>query len=94
MALILGFILLQLVVLFTTCALNIIQFWASPSTRLFRTGFISGGGLHLNYGILLGAFCMRYLYMREQWLKQQYSELNARIQAMQANIHPHFYLIV
>jgi two-component system sensor histidine kinase AlgZ len=28
--------------------------------------------------------------MREQWLSQQYSELNARIQAMQARIHPHF----
>ena len=28
--------------------------------------------------------------MREQWLRQQYSELNARIQAMQARIHPHF----
>ena len=37
---------------------------------------------------------MRYLYVREQWLHQQYAELNARIQAMQARIHPHFYLIV
>jgi hypothetical protein len=35
------------------------------------------------YGILLGAFCLRYLYVREQWLHQQYAELNARIQAMQ-----------
>ena len=48
----------------------------------------------LSYGILLGAFCLRYLYVREQWLHQQYAELNARIQAMQARIHPHFYLIV
>ena len=50
--------------------------------------------LYLSYGILLGAFCLRYLYVREQWLHQQYAELNARIQAMQARIHPHFYLIV
>ena len=90
MALILGFILLQLVVLFTTCAVNIIQFWASLSTDFSEQVLFQGVGLHLSYGILLGAFCMRYLYMREQWLKQQYSELNARIQAMQARIHPHF----
>ena len=90
MALILGFILLQLVVLFTTCAVNIIQYWASHSTDFSEQVLFQGVGLHLSYGILLGAFCMRYLYMREQWLKQQYSELNARIQAMQARIHPHF----
>ncbi len=90
MALILGFILLQLVVLFTTCAVNIIQYWASPLTDFSEQVLFRGVGLHLSYGILLGAFCMRYLYMREQWLKQQYSELNARIQAMQARIHPHF----
>ena len=90
MALILGFILLQLVVLFTTCAVNIIQYWASPLTYFSEQVLFQGVGLHLSYGILLGAFCMRYLYMREQWLKQQYSELNARIQAMQARIHPHF----
>ena len=90
MALILGFILLQLVVLFTTCAVNIIQYWASHSTGFSEQVLFQGVGLHLSYGILLGAFCMRYLYMREQWLKQQYSELNARIQAMQARIHPHF----
>ena len=90
MALILGFILLQLVVLFTTCAVNIIQFWASRSTDFSEQVLFQGVGLHLSYGVLLGAFCMRYLYMREQWLKQQYSELNARIQAMQARIHPHF----
>ena len=90
MALILGFILLQLVVLFTTCAVNIIQFWASRSTDFSEQVLFQGVALHLSYGVLLGAFCMRYLYMREQWLKQQYSELNARIQAMQARIHPHF----
>ena len=90
MALILGFILLQLVVLFTTCAVNIIQFWASHSTHFSEQVLFQGVALHLSYGVLLGAFCMRYLYMREQWLKQQYSELNARIQAMQARIHPHF----
>ena len=51
-------------------------------------------GLNLSFGILMGVIFLRYLYMREQWFRQQSSGLNARIQAMQARIHPHFYLIV
>ncbi|MFM6904470.1 MAG: sensor histidine kinase [Acinetobacter sp.] len=90
MALILGFILLQLIVLLTTCIVNIIQYWATRSNDFSHDTLFQGVSLHLSYGILLGAFCLRYLYMREQWMNQQYSELNARIQAMQARIHPHF----
>ncbi|MEK5762575.1 sensor histidine kinase [Acinetobacter junii] len=89
-ALTLGFVVLQIIVLLTTCAVNIIQFWAARSTCFSEDVLFHGVSLHLGYGILLGAFCLRYLYMREQWLRQQYSELNARIQAMQARIHPHF----
>lgn len=89
-ALTLGFVVLQIIVLLTTCAVNIIQFWAARSTGFSEDVLFHGVSLHLGYGILLGAFCLRYLYMREQWLRQQYSELNARIQAMQARIHPHF----
>lgn len=89
-ALTLGFVVLQIIVLLTTCAVNIIQFWAARFTGFSEDVLFHGVSLHLGYGILLGAFCLRYLYMREQWLRQQYSELNARIQAMQARIHPHF----
>lgn len=89
-ALILGFILLQLIVLLTTCAINLLQYWAGSNAVFSETVLLHGAGLHMSYGILLGAFCLRYLYMREQWMNQQYSELNARIQAMQARIHPHF----
>lgn len=89
-ALTLGFVVLQIIVLLTTCTVNIIQFWAARSTGFSEDVLFHGVSLHLGYGILLGAFCLRYLYMREQWLRQQYSELNARIQAMQARIHPHF----
>ena len=89
-ALTLGFVVLQIIVLLTTCAVNIIQFWAARSTGFSEDVLFHGVSLHLGYGILLGAFCLRYLYVREQWLRQQYSELNARIQAMQARIHPHF----
>ena len=89
-ALIFGFVLLQLIVLLTTCAVNVIQYWAARSGTFSEELLFHGASLHLGYGVLLGAFCLRYLYMREQWMSQQYSELNARIQAMQARIHPHF----
>lgn len=89
-ALTLGFILLQLIVFSTTCVVNVIQYWTVRSGGFNEQILFHGVGLHLSYGVLLGAFCLRYLYMREQWLNQQYSELNARIQAMQARIHPIF----
>jgi two-component system sensor histidine kinase AlgZ len=49
-----------------------------------------GIGLHLSYGVILGAFCFRYIYVREQAIQQRHSELQARVHAMQARIHPHF----
>ena len=92
-ALLLGFVLLQAIVIVTTVLINLFQYrmlhghdWSLLSWKICFTNI----PLYLSYGVLLGAFCLRYLYLREQWLNQQYSELNARIQAMQARIHPHF----
>lgn len=87
-----GFVLLQLDVILTTLLVNVLQFWMHPEHK----GWMSAAQLtenllmHVSYGVLIGAFCLRYLFVREQWLLQQHSELNARIQAMQARIHPHF----
>ncbi|MCU4489029.1 histidine kinase [Acinetobacter ursingii] len=91
-ALLIGFILLQVIVVLTTCIANLLQHWGSYFNlhQFNRDLLLAGVGMHLSYGILLGAFCLRYMYVRDQWLNQQYSELNARIQAMQARIHPHF----
>ncbi|OTG67221.1 sensor histidine kinase [Acinetobacter silvestris] len=87
-----GFFLLQGIVFFTTIVLNLVGYWgAHHSLQNFLWANLTDNlVLHLSYGVLLGAFCLRYIYMREQWLLQQNSELNARIQAMQARIHPHF----
>lgn len=87
-----GFTILQVVVVLTTMSLNgLLAFGRSFSwTSLSAADWLDGVVLHLSYGLLLGAFCLRYLYMQEQWLRQQQSELQARIQAMQARIHPHF----
>ena len=87
-----GFFLLQGIVFLTTIVLNIVHYWGTN----FSFNHFSGVELrrhlilNLSYGVLLGAFCLRYLYIREQWFKQRNSELNARVQAMQARIHPHF----
>ena len=91
-ALVAGFILLQMIVLLTTVVLNgVIYFGHNFQIHgLSRDVLLDGVMLHLSYGVLIGTFCFRYLYLREQWARQQNSELHARIQAMQARIHPHF----
>ncbi len=92
LALICGFLLLQAIVLVTTISLNVLTYFGSNLNfqGLSLAIALDQVGLHLSFGILLGMFCFRYLYLREQWAQQQHSELNARIQAMQARIHPHF----
>lgn len=92
LTLILGFVLLQSIVLFTTIGLNILVYFGQNFTlsALSAEWIFAHVSLNLSYGVLLGAFCFRYLYLREQWGQKQHSELNARVQAMQARIHPHF----
>lgn len=87
-----GFLLLQAIVLLTTVNLNIlIHFGHNFNFQDLNLAIaLDRVGLHLSLGILLGTLCFRYLYLREQWEQQQHSELNARIQAMQARIQPHF----
>lgn len=92
-ALAIGFVMLQSIVVLTTLMSNFFQFGLlnkHASLTQSWSVYFTNVPLYLSYGILLGAFCLRYLYVREQWLHQQYAELNARIQAMQARIHPHF----
>ncbi|AXY61395.1 histidine kinase [Acinetobacter chinensis] len=90
--LLIGFLLLQGIIFVTTLSMNVLIYFG----QFFTLNGLSAGilfhgvVLHLSYGMLLGAFCFRYLFIREQWMQQQNSELNARIQAMQARIHPHF----
>ncbi|NNH26347.1 sensor histidine kinase [Acinetobacter terrestris] len=91
-ALVVGFILLQMIVVLTTVVLNGVIYFGQNFQiyGLSRDVLLDGVMLHLSYGVLIGTFCFRYLYLREQWVRQQNSELHARIQAMQARIHPHF----
>ena len=89
---IIGFFLLQAIVFLTTLSLTVLFHWGSYfslqnfSWLYLRDVLI----LHMSYALLMGAICLRYIYVRDEWLKQKNSELKARIQAMQARIHPHF----
>ncbi|QIO07111.1 sensor histidine kinase [Acinetobacter shaoyimingii] len=92
MASIVGFFLLQLIVILTTTSLNVLFYWGSHfSLQNFSWAILLNFlVLHMSYAMLLGAFCLRYIYVRDEWVKQKNSELNARVQVMQARIHPHF----
>lgn len=40
--------------------------------------------------MMFGGVVLRYLYVQQQWSNQQKAELQARIQALQSRIRPHF----
>ena len=91
-AFMLAFILLQCIVLVTTIFLNVLMLMVHFNWQHFIQWplWFEKIELHLSYGVLIGAFSLRYLYVRDQWLRQEHSELQSRIQAMQARIQPHF----
>ena len=45
---------------------------------------------NLLMGALVGAFVLRYLYVQHQWKRRLQAESEARLQALQARIRPHF----
>ena len=67
------------------------------SELAFRIGAPLGGNDHAgflfrNLGIsaILSALVLRYLYVQHQWRQQIQAEAQARVQALQARIRPHF----
>ncbi len=57
----------------------------------------SGAGLdwwqvlgHVSIAAMIAAVVLRFLYLQQQLYNRQQSELNARIQALQSRIQPHF----
>ncbi|MBI5462635.1 MAG: sensor histidine kinase [Gammaproteobacteria bacterium] len=45
---------------------------------------------NLAIGVLLSGMVLRYFYVRHQWAQQVTAEAQARVQALQARIRPHF----
>lgn len=85
-ALILSVLLLEFIIVLTTVACNVGLDWALDIQHpwWWRLGY------HLVLGAGFGLVIMRYLYVREQMIKQHRAELLSRVQALQARIRPHF----
>ncbi len=85
-ALILSLCMLEGVIALTTILINLGLQWffhiPQPWWRYVIYNLLLGG--------IFGIFIMRYLYVREQMIKQHRAELQARVQALQARIRPHF----
>ncbi len=85
-ALILSVLMLEGIIALTTILINIGLNWFFNTPQPWWR--------HVIYNLVLGGFLgmviMRYLYVREQMIKQHRAELQARVQALQARIRPHF----
>jgi two-component system sensor histidine kinase AlgZ len=53
----------------------------NPQLFILKSCIISG---------IIASILLRYFYLQAQWQQQKQAELNARIQALQARIRPHF----
>lgn len=45
---------------------------------------------HALIGLIMSGLLLRYFYLQSQWRRQQQAELQARLEALQARIKPHF----
>ena len=80
-----------LLLLLTTSVISEIGYRLAPSPQdLFSSGH--AGFLFRNLGIsaIMSALVLRYLYVQHQWRQQIQAEAQARVQALQARIRPHF----
>jgi two-component system sensor histidine kinase AlgZ len=80
-----------LLLLLTTAVISELAYRLGSTSQLV-TGGDHAGFLFRNLGIggILSALVLRYLYVRHQWQQQVQAEAQARVQALQARIRPHF----
>jgi len=80
-----------LLLLLTTAVISEAAFRLAPVPRLAYGGD-HAGFLFRNLGVsaILSALVLRYLYVAHQWRQRIQAEAQARVQALQARIRPHF----
>lgn len=80
-----------LLLLLTTAVVSELAFQLGGINTLFR-GTDHASFLFRNLGIsaILSALVLRYLYVQHQWRHKIHAEAQARVQALQARIRPHF----
>ena len=83
--------LLLLWVWFTNLIVNFLEYYIDDQATVLTFNALTQHSLrHLLLGGGLGIIVLRYLYLREQGMMRQRAALMARVQALQARIHPHF----
>ena len=80
-----------LLLLVTTAVVSELAYRLGPASQMADSAG-HAGFLFRNLGIsaILSALVLRYLYVRHQWEHQVEAEAQARVQALQARIRPHF----
>ncbi len=83
------------VLLLVTAVISEAAYWLGPSVEpgLYVTaaphlGFV---GRNLAIGAIVHAIVLRYLYVQHEWRRNIEAEAEARVQALQARIRPHFF---
>lgn len=80
-------VVLAVTAVVSEAALRVAALTGAPGEGVGRLEFL---GRNLLVALLTGAFALRYLYLQHQWQRRLRSESEARIQALQARIRPHF----
>lgn len=75
-----------LLVLVVTVIFSAIGYWAFGERGVTADGLLK----NLMLAAVFAGIVLRYFYLQQQLRNQQQAELNARIQALQARIRPHF----
>ncbi|MFQ5642796.1 MAG: sensor histidine kinase [Thiogranum sp.] len=80
-----------LLLLLTTAVISELA-WQLGGMRAVSDAAAHAGFLFRNLGIsaILSALVLRYLYVQHQWRQKIQAEAQARVQALQARIRPHF----
>ena len=79
-----------LVVLGLTLACTAVADLYELGGPLTRAGEVNRYLRHALISLIMSGLLLRYFYLQSQWRRQQQAELNARIEALQARIRPHF----
>jgi two-component system sensor histidine kinase AlgZ len=79
--------LLSIIILLSEGAFHLLQHTTAPLFTTSHTEFLLR---NLAIGAIVTALALRYFYVTHQWRQRARTEADARLQALQARIRPHF----
>lgn len=80
-------ILLLVILILSEAAFHVVRNPALPLYGPHHTSFLLS---NLSIGAIISALVLRYLFLQHQWKERVRAEAEARLQALQARIRPHF----